>query len=87
MAQELVWARVGDVRTAVSRGYAEAKGLEVFADEPVRTADGSLRALERANGRPAKKKTTVAEKAAEKKAAEVIASEPASDTENKESSR
>lgn len=68
MAQELVWARVGDNCAAVSRAQAEAKGYEVLADESVRDANGDVRRPTRANGRPVKPKTSVAKKAAAKKA-------------------
>lgn len=81
MAQELVWARVGDSYAAVSKNEAEAEGYEVTDESPT-LRDGSPRRSERAA-----KKTSASKKGAEKKAAEVIASEPASDNENEENSR
>lgn len=86
MAQELVWARVGDHCAAVSRNRAVAEGFEVLDGSPY-DANGDVRRPTRANGRPRKKKTSVAKSAAEKKAAEVIASESASDNQNEETSR
>ena len=86
MAQELVWARVPGGCAAVSRAKAIAKGYDVLDESPL-DHNGDMRRPTRSNGRRAKKKTSVAAAAAEKKAAEVIASEPASTTENEETSR
>lgn len=80
MAQELVWARVGDTNTAVSRAYADKHGLKVL-DESVYDHNGDVRAPERVDTKPAD-----ARKASEKKAAEVIASTPATST-SEENSR
>jgi hypothetical protein len=91
MAQELVWARIGDRCAAVSRGAAVAKGYEVLGESP-RDSNGDVRRPTRGNGRPVKRKVSIpkvsdAKKAAEKdaatQAAEVIA-EPASNTNNEE---
>ena len=86
MAQELVWARVGDHCAAVGRAEATARKLEVL-DESPRDHNGDVRRPTRSNGRPRKKKTSVAKEAAGKKAAEVIASESADTDEIKETSR
>jgi hypothetical protein len=99
MAQELVWARIGDHCAAVSRARAVAKGYEVL-DESPRDANGDARRPTRSNGRPRKRRTSVKKEAAKKtppapaveenaaasKAAEVIA-EPASDNTNEENQR
>lgn len=65
MSQELVRVRIDDVETNVGAAFAEAEGLEVL-DEPTTNPDGSRREDTRPNGRKAKPKTSVAEKAAEK---------------------
>lgn len=78
---ELVRVRLensqGVVEKSVSPLFAEANGLTVL-DGPGRSADGRARPTTRANGRPAKKKTSVAEAAAAKeaKAPEPVASTP-----------
>lgn len=75
MAQELVWARVGDHCAAVSRSQAIGDDLEVL-DEPVRDGNGDVRRPTRANGRPRKKRTSVAQEAAAQDAAPSEATEP-----------
>jgi hypothetical protein len=74
---DLVRVRLDGVEKNVGAAFAERLGLEVL-DEPTRRADGSLRAPSRANGRPRKPKTSVAEAAAAKKekAAQPDASTP-----------
>lgn len=67
MSQELVRVRIDDIETNVGAAFAEAEGLEVL-DEPTTNPDGSRREETRVNGRKAKPKTSVAEKAAEKSA-------------------
>ena len=72
---DLVVARLENgTEKTVSRGFAEAKGLEVL-DEPTTNPDGSPRAATRTGGRRKKPKTSVSQKAAEKKAV----TEPAAD--------
>lgn len=69
MVDDLVRARVNGVEMNLGRTFAEStEGVEVL-DEPVTNPDGSLRGQTRAAGRPAKPRTTVAEKAAAKKTA------------------
>ena len=65
---DLVRVRLNGVEKNVGRTFAEANELEVL-DEPTRNLDGTLRATTRANGRPRKPKTSVADAAAKKKAA------------------
>lgn len=65
---ELVRARINGFEKNVGREYAEANGFEVL-DEPTTNPDGTVRATTRLDGRPVKKKTSVAKAAAEKKAA------------------
>lgn len=62
---DLVRVRIGDVEKNVGASFAELFGLEVL-DEPTRRPDGSLRPPSRANGRPMKPKTSVADAAAAK---------------------
>lgn len=62
---DLVRVRIGDVEKNVGAPFAELFSLEVL-DEPTRRPDGSLRPPTRANGRPMKPKTSVAEAAAAK---------------------
>lgn len=69
MADKLVRVRLdGGFEKNVGAAFAENKGLEVL-DEPTHRRDGTALPITRKNGRRAKKKTSVAEKAAEKKAA------------------
>lgn len=62
---DLVRVRIGDVEKNVGASFAELFSLEVL-DEPTRRPDGSLRPPSRANGRPMKPKTSVADAAAAK---------------------
>lgn len=77
MPEELVRVRVGDVEKNMGRSLAEASSdVEILANESPRNPDGSLRRETRKNGRPPKKKTTVAEAAASrKKGPETVESE------------
>lgn len=69
MAQQLVRVLSADGKTTYTEGaaFAATHGLTVV-DEPTHLPDGSLRPPTRANGRPVKKKTSVATEAARKKA-------------------
>lgn len=57
----------GDRAVTLGRGFAERAGLKVLEGEPTRTAAGNPIRETRPNGRPAKKKTSVATAAAAKK--------------------
>lgn len=57
----------GGVEKNVSAALAKKAGLTVL-DEPTHNPDGSVRGETRNGGRPAKKKTTVAQAAAKKAA-------------------
>lgn len=63
---DLVRVRDNGFEFNMLRSRAESLDLEIL-DEPVARRDGTLRRTTRANGRPAKPKTTVAEAAARKK--------------------
>lgn len=75
MAQELVRVRVDNAEVTVSRGHAEAKGLEVI-DEPATDPTGKALPQTRVGGRAAKKKTSVDKAAAAKQEAAVSESAP-----------
>lgn len=81
MPQELVLVRLNGQDVAVSRAFAKSKGLDVL-DEDVIQPDGSKRVRTRADGRPAKKRVSVAKKVAEKKAA-VIEPAPNEEEQNR----
>jgi hypothetical protein len=68
MADTLVRARINGFEKNVGRAFAETTvGVEIL-DESTTNPDGTYRATTRVDGRPVKKKTTVAESAAAKKA-------------------
>lgn len=70
MTDQLVRARINGFEKNVGRAFAEStEGVEILDDEPTTNPDGTLRATTRVDGRPVKKKTTVAQSAAAKKAA------------------
>lgn len=89
MSESLVRVRIGDIEKNVGKTFAEIHDLTVL-DEPTTNPDGTLRAQTRKDGRPAKKKTTVAASAAAKKttastsaAAKTAAATPAPSDEEK----
>lgn len=59
----------GNRIVTVGRAHAENKSYEIREGEPTVTAAGNPQPVTRPNGRPTKKKTTVAQAAAVKKAA------------------
>jgi hypothetical protein len=75
---DLVRVRANGVEFNAGRALAERKNWQVLDGEPTHRPDGRPRPTTRANGRPVKPKTSVAEAAAEKKSkAAVIGSESA----------
>lgn len=69
MADSLVRARINGVEKNLGKAFAESTdGIEIL-DEPTHNPDGSARGETRADGRPAKPRTTVDRSAAAKKAA------------------
>lgn len=74
---DLVRVRIGGIEKNVGRAQAERHGYHVLDESPYR-GDGSLRGTTRANGRPRKPKTSVAEQVAAKQdeSPEPVASTP-----------
>lgn len=64
---EVVRARLNGRESNMSRFFAERNGAEIL-DEPTHNGDGSPRRMTTVSGRPAKPKTSVAQKATEKSA-------------------
>lgn len=77
IVRALVPTADGDRAVNVGRAHAERKGYKVL-DEATVTRSGNPRRETRENGRPAKKKTSVAKEAAAKKEA----ASSADDTDN-----